>query len=194
MRYRDKDWMVTRAGWDETGWSMTVGTLYAIPLTLSTAAGIGTGLATTESSAGVFQSNDNWTLERVRGSIDLRWEWTTDVFQTIALDCRLEVFDADDTGAPAILSNYTLKHADYANRAFLWHHGEYHRTYTQFWADSWQGTPGKTRIEVDCRARRRIETGQAVFLMMSFDAHGGPTPPGTMDAMLRLRTLGSKQT
>lgn len=187
---RDKDWLVSDEAWPTSvvGLLVAQGTFAAIPLTYNTSAAF---TASRPENVGAFQPNDNWTLEAIRGGIDLWWD--TDEVATSwegIIDVRLEVMDQGLDGVVAVPSTYKLNDNENANRAFLWSDFRHFWKLTS-WVDPEQGSPSHWHIDLHVKSKRRIEANQCVALMIS-NISGAGTDTPDIGFLPRIRCLGSK--
>lgn len=186
MRQKDYDWMVAAETWSPSLPSLSPNSFLTVPLT-----GYLSGeLSGTVADARWFATDEHWTLERIRGSIYLL---CTEAMPASAFEQQtylgIGLFELNrTTGLPVVNPLMDLSLPGEANRDWMWLDFYEHINLTTWWTDK-PGYGVFTRIDVDIKARRRVEVPFAPCLFVQNLSFG---TGGRLGVIPHLRTLGSK--
>lgn len=199
MPTRDFDWIVRPSDGTSPGgtwtdpragaaWSNLVGnsillTSLALPATVKA------------DSPQHFETNENWTLESIRGHIT----WMIDPAEIStywgALRVVIMVLPVSPAGTPWVLSSFDLNDVDVANRDIIWSNHE-----IAFRQAPWLGTEITMsqfmwKWELHTKARRRIEAGYAPVMVIQWESRDTltPGPMPRLNWFSTFRVLGSKR-
>lgn len=180
---RNRDWVVSDAGWSATVVQVPPGTTALVPLTSWSAQQLHI-ISSTQLRPDAPEPTDKMMVERVVGSTIITYpqmEPGTAFYQYT--DFALEVLDADLDGVPLVPADYNLADAWTANRSLMWHDHHLALNLTTWWTDR-PGYGQYRKIDFDVKTKRRLDPNQVLTLII--DNGGGDL---RIEFVNRIRTL-----